>query len=136
MDKDEQSPASFNLASRFIHLDDGGAATSVPVDEEFWSNMDPRFDRGRMVALFRSDDDWPNWEMHPAGDEVIHILSGRMTLILQHGDRMTRLEAGPGQTVIVPTGTWHTADIHEPGEALFITPGAGTERRAREIEPG
>ena len=26
---------------------------------------------------------------------------------------------------------WHTADVHEPGSALFITPGRGTEHRPR-----
>jgi hypothetical protein len=26
---------------------------------------------------------------------------------------------------------WHTADVHEPGDAVFITPGRGTENRPR-----
>jgi hypothetical protein len=27
---------------------------------------------------------------------------------------------------------WHTADVHEPGDALFITPGQGTENVPRD----
>ena len=40
------------------------------------------------------------------------------------------LGPGPGAS-INPPGVWHTADVHEPGEALFITPGRGTEHEPR-----
>jgi hypothetical protein len=39
------------------------------------------------------------------------------------------LEAG--QAVVNPRGVWHTVDVHEPGQALFVTPGRGTEHRPR-----
>jgi hypothetical protein len=35
----------------------------------------------------------------------------------------------PGQAVVNPAGVWHTSRVHEPGLALFITPGEGTEGR-------
>lgn len=76
------SSAAFNLSSAFVHLADGGAATVVPVDASFWENMDPRFDHRRMVSIIESTGDWPNWEMHPRGEEMIYLLSGRMTLVL------------------------------------------------------
>jgi hypothetical protein len=31
--------------------------------------------------------------------------------------------------MINPPNVWHTARVHEPGRALFITPGRGTEHR-------
>jgi len=40
-----------------------------------------------------------------------------------------RIELHAGQAVINPRGVWHTADVHEPGSALFITPWRGTEHR-------
>jgi hypothetical protein len=33
--------------------------------------------------------------------------------------------------VINPPGVWHTATVYEPGQALFITAGRGTETRPR-----
>ena len=35
-----------------------------------------------------------------------------------------------GQAVVNPVGVWHTAGVHEPGRAPFITPGRGTENVA------
>jgi hypothetical protein len=34
-------------------------------------------------------------------------------------------------TVVVPRGTWHTAKVLEPSEALHITWGEGTQHRPR-----
>jgi quercetin dioxygenase-like cupin family protein len=39
------------------------------------------------------------------------------------------VELRPGQAVINPAGVWHTARVHEPGVALFVTPGRGTEAK-------
>lgn len=45
--------------------------------------------------------------------------------------RLTAAQLHAGQAAINPRGVWHTADVHEPGSALFITPGRGTEHRPR-----
>jgi hypothetical protein len=37
----------------------------------------------------------------------------------------------PGEAMVNPRGVWHTADVHEPGKGLFVTPGRGTEHRPR-----
>jgi hypothetical protein len=37
----------------------------------------------------------------------------------------------PGQATINPKNVWHTVDVIEPGQLLFITPGIGTEHRTR-----
>jgi mannose-6-phosphate isomerase-like protein (cupin superfamily) len=59
------------------------------------------------------------------------LLSGRVDLIQRIDGAERRIALGPGQAVINPPGVWHTADVHEPGEALFITPGRGTENEPR-----
>jgi len=41
------------------------------------------------------------------------------------------VELRPGQAVINPAGVWHTARVLEPGVALFVTPGRGTEAKPR-----
>jgi hypothetical protein len=34
-----------------------------------------------------------------------------------------------GDAMINPANVWHTARVHEPGSALFVTPGEGTGHR-------
>ena len=130
---DACAPFVFDPESTFIHLDEGGDAVLMPVDEDFWTKMHSRLDRGRLVSRFRSEDNWESWERHPAGDELILLLSGRMTLLVEKPNgSVARSDLGPGGAVVVPRGCWHTADVHEPCDALFVTPGRDTEHRERE----
>ena len=86
---------------------------------------------GRMVMIFpASPGSWTNWERHPAGEEVVICLSGRMT-VLRELESVDSVELGPGDAMINPRGVWHTADVAEPGQYMTITPGAGTEHRPR-----
>ncbi len=39
------------------------------------------------------------------------------------------VELRPGNAIVNPRDVWHTTRVHEPGRALFIRPGAGTEHR-------
>jgi uncharacterized cupin superfamily protein len=75
------------------------------------------------------DATWDSWERHPGGEEVVVLLSGRVDLVQELGGAEHVVELRPGQAVINPTGVWHTARVHEPGMALFITPGRGTEAK-------
>ena len=79
----------------------------------------------------RSPADWPVWECHPQGDEPVLVLSGRAVFIqaLDAGDQ--HIEDGAGEALVNPAGVWHTADVHEPLTALYLTPCPGTEHRAR-----
>jgi mannose-6-phosphate isomerase-like protein (cupin superfamily) len=82
--------------------------------------------------MFRFTQDWSTWEMHPRGEEVVMLLSGSATLVLEvDGDeRRVQLSEG-GSYVVVPRGAWHRAETSEPTAMLFITPGEGTEHRPR-----
>jgi quercetin dioxygenase-like cupin family protein len=86
---------------------------------------------GRMVMVFEGSRSWDNWERHPAGDEVVICLSGRMTLIQELDGRRQPVVIGPCEAVINPAGVWHTADVDEMVRFLTITPGEGTEHRPR-----
>ncbi len=132
-DSPDKQAGGFDLGATFVHLDDDGAAVPMPVGEDFWSNMDPRLERGRLVSKFRSEGNWTSWEMHPSGDELVLLLSGRMTVILEGAEgSLERVGLSAGDAILVPRGTWHTADVPEPAEALFVTPGSGTRHRPRE----
>jgi quercetin dioxygenase-like cupin family protein len=131
-------PDPFDLTSSIVHL--GLGATAVPVRDFTWSAEDlasyeGRFgadgDEGRMVVMGHSTASWTSWERHPAGEEVVVQLSGRAVLIQEIDGVERRTELGPGQAIINPPGVWHTCDVREPGDMLFITPGRGTEHRPR-----
>jgi mannose-6-phosphate isomerase-like protein (cupin superfamily) len=122
-----------DLAGTYVVLDAAHAATSVAVTPDLYERLDREFDHFRdrtLVARFDFDTDWPTWEMHPAGDEVVVLLSGAADLVLDRGGRqdVTTLTQ-PGEFVIVPRGTWHTARVSRPTAMLFITPGEGTQNR-------
>jgi mannose-6-phosphate isomerase-like protein (cupin superfamily) len=129
---------AFDLDSTVVHL--GRGSTAVPFEGADWSEAwleryQAKFEAdgedGRMVCVFPQPRTWTTWERHPAGEELVVLLSGRIDVI-QDVDGMHRTVAlGPGEAMINPRGVWHTADVHEPGEGLFITPGLGTEHRPR-----
>ncbi|MGI9031141.1 MAG: hypothetical protein ACR2HP_14330 [Ilumatobacteraceae bacterium] len=82
-------------------------------------------DEGRLVGVFHQEANWPTWERHPNGEEVVVLLSGRADLIqwLDGTERVIPLE--PCHGVINPVGVWHTARVQEPGDVLFTKPVAG-----------
>ena len=124
---------AFDLATTYVQLDDGPRAFAVEVDDDFWQTIDRRSELqgGRLVGTFHNAQDWDIWEMHPAGDEVVCLLSGAMDVVLDEpeGERVVELEAG--RTCIVPRGVWHRAIVREPGDTLHITRGEGTQHRPR-----
>jgi quercetin dioxygenase-like cupin family protein len=121
-----------------IHLGLGAKAVAEPqfTGMEWYEGYIERhgddLDEGRLVSLFRFEESWTSWEMHPAGDEVVCCLQGHMTLHqeLSDGSR-ERYDLGPGDYAINPRGVWHTADAQEPVVALFITAGKDTTHRPR-----
>jgi quercetin dioxygenase-like cupin family protein len=132
------SDAQFDLARTYVHLGLGATATPLPDFEwsqEYLAAYGERFasdgDEGRLVVLDRQDATWTTWERHPAGDELVVLVSGRVDLIQEIDGEHRVVELHPGQAVINPPGVWHTATVHEPSSALFVTPGRGTEHRPR-----
>jgi mannose-6-phosphate isomerase-like protein (cupin superfamily) len=87
---------------------------------------------GRLVAAHKFTESWVGWEMHPAGDEVVYCMRGAMTLHQEFPDgHCETISIAAGEYAINPPGVWHTADVEGEAEALFITPGWGTEHRPR-----
>ena len=127
------SPSTFDLINTYVHLQDGPDAVPVAVGDDFWATIDKRTElhSGRLVTLFhiQSTDEWVHWEMHPAGDEIVCLLSGAIDLILQEGECERILELRSRAAGIIPRGVWHRAIVHTPSDVLFITRGAGTQLR-------
>ena len=66
--------------------------------------------------------------MHPAGDELVCLISGNARMLLEHNGVESSLHLrSPGAYAIVPKGTWHRARTEVPTVMLFVTPGPGTQ---------
>ncbi len=122
---------AFELDSTYVLLRDGGQATTTPGGREFWATISERreLDTAWLVTRFAMNEDWDQWEMHPEGEELVILLSGRVDLLLDDGVREWKVELRPGQTTINPRGAWHRALVHEPSELMFVTAGKGTQHR-------
>ena len=120
-----------NLADTFAVLTPGLDVQPVKVTPSLYNELDENFSGftgHTLVSSHKFSSDWPTWERHPAGDEIVMLLSGAATLILRNasGDEPVKLTE-PGTYVVVPRDTWHTARISTSAHMLFITPGEGTE---------
>ena len=128
-----------SLFDHWLHLGRGGRAVEQPPftgDMSWYEEYETRHaddgPEGRLVSLFRFEEPWTSWEMHPAGDEVVCVVQGHMTLHQELTDGSKQSwELGPGEYAVNPPGAWHTADADGPVVALFITAGEGTTHRPR-----
>ena len=126
------STAGFDLIGTYLHLADGGRAAPIEVTQDFWPALmsgEQHYD-GRLAMAFQVTQDAPHWEMHPAGEEVILLLSGAVDVVLEGPAGEAVVELRPGAPCcLVPRGVWHRFKLREPGALLFITPGEGTQHR-------
>jgi mannose-6-phosphate isomerase-like protein (cupin superfamily) len=132
--------APFDLQRTYVFLEDGGRAPAIEVSEAFWHELmsgrptspDAALvanGAGWLTAVYAMDRDTPSWEMHPAGDELLVLLSGAIDVVLdgRDGQRVVALTAGA--SCVVPRGTWHRQIVRTPALELAVTYGKGTEHR-------
>ena len=67
-------------------------------------------------------------EMHPDGDEILYLISGKARVVLLDSD-VDDIELLPGNGMIVPRGVWHRVDILEPCQIVYVTPGPNNQFR-------
>jgi mannose-6-phosphate isomerase-like protein (cupin superfamily) len=122
---------SFSLADTYVHLKPDQAATTMDGGASFWAGIGQRtdLDTGRLMGKTGQSRDWDHWERHPAGEEILTLLSGELELVLDMPGGEQRATVRAGETFVVPRGVWHRGIVHQPGELMFITPGAGTEHK-------
>ncbi len=126
--------SSNSIISTYVHFRDDGRADAVPVSESFWGEMaagkHSQLSQGRLMSAFTFSQPWSMWERHPAGEEMVMLISGSATLVLEEfGEERTVRLSDPGSYVLVPQNVWHTARTSVQTTMLFLTPGAGTEHR-------
>ena len=132
---------TIDLLKNYLLLDSDGTAALLPGGGEFWSQLmsgnatDPGIRRlmasanGRLLSVLPMNADWTNWEMHPAGDEILFMLDGNAKFVLELADGIKEVALNAGRLLVVPKGVWHTAKVSEPARLLAITSGLGTQHR-------
>jgi quercetin dioxygenase-like cupin family protein len=74
-------------------------------------------------------DDAPHrGEVHPDGDEILYVVSGRLRVAGESDPNMT-LELGAGEACIVRKGEWHLVHVLEKTQLIHITPGPNGDHR-------
>lgn len=132
--------SAFDPTSTYVHLEDGGGALPIAVTATFWqelmtgdyhSEATTRVANGGgwLVTKFHMSNDSPTWEMHPAGDELLYLLSGALEVILEDRDGERVVELRAGAACLVPRGVWHRPMVRTLGDLLAITYGKRTQNR-------
>lgn len=126
-----------DILSTYVHFRHDDRADEVPVSAAFWSELASgqreELNQGRLMTAFAFSEPWSSWERHPAGEELVMLISGSARVVLDEpgGKREVELYT-PGAYLLVPRNVWHTAKTSIQTTVLFLTPGAGTELRAVE----
>ena len=119
------------VLSTFAVLKPDLTVRTVEVTPSLYRDLDADHSGFRNHVLISAHEfsaDWATWERHPAGDELVMLLSGEAELIVktESGQESVVLGAS-GSYIVIPRNTWHTARVAQFARMLFLTPGEGTE---------
>ena len=134
---------TIDLLKNYLLLEPDGMAILLPGGGDFWRQLmsgdatDPGIrrlmgsEKGRLLSALSMGADWTNWEMHPAGDEILFMLEGKAAFVLELPDGLKKIDLNAGRLLVIPKGVWHTAKVSEASRLLAITAGQGTQHRPR-----
>lgn len=69
-------------------------------------------------------------EVHPDGDEILYVISGKI-LITTDASPDEPLLVGAGEACVVPKGEWHNVHFVETAQSVHITPGSNGDARPK-----
>jgi len=121
----EQPSGPIDLGNSIVGFDRGGDAREI----ESVPGPPPRIDGFTVGAPTLTREPPHAGEMHPDGDELLYLISGRLTVVLEDQEPPRQVEMTPGQALIVPRGVWHRVLLGEPSQLVHVTPGPGGEHR-------
>jgi mannose-6-phosphate isomerase-like protein (cupin superfamily) len=89
----------------------------------------PRIDGYTVGAPFMTRNPPHQGEMHPDGDELLYLVSGRVDVLLELAEGDQTVELVAGQALVVPRGVCHRVFLQEASRLVHMTPGPGGETR-------
>lgn len=125
----------FDPLGTLVRLDVDGRADALPRSPDAWRQVN-RAKASRVLGMSepkRPEDLHPdNWEMHPDGDEILHLVEGDIDLVVEGESGEILLPLARGQSCVVERGTWHRLLLRAPSRLMFLTPAGGTRMRPLE----
>jgi len=117
-------PILFKPSTHTIGLDRDLAASKMP------ERPDPPIPfAGITFGVATMSENSPhNGEMHPDGDEVLYLVSGRVKVVFLDSPEED-IDVRSGDGLVVPKGMWHRVDIIEPSQIVYLTPGPNNKFR-------
>ena len=116
--------ALFDLAVQSVGFDRGGAISPLAN-----TRPPPRID-GLSIGVAVMERPAPHaGERHMDGDELLHVVAGHATLLLERPEGEERIELAAGAACVVPRGLWHRVVPRGEVRLLYATPGPNNERR-------
>ncbi|RLA30981.1 MAG: hypothetical protein DRR11_10750 [Gammaproteobacteria bacterium] len=117
-------PYRFNPSANSVGIDNKFRASQIP------ERPDPPFPvEGATFGVATMSENSPHaGEMHPDGDEILYLISGRVSVVFLDSS-MDDIDVMPGDGLVVPKGMWHRVDIIEPCQIVYLTPGPNNEYR-------
>ncbi len=117
-------PYRFNPSDHSIAVDHEFTASQIP------DRPDPQIpvDGATFGVATMSENSPHAGEMHPDGDEVLYLISGRVRVVFLDSP-VNDIDVLPGDGLVVPQGMWHRVDILEPSQIVYLTPGPNNEYR-------
>ena len=118
-------PTHFDPSNHVIGLDGNFAALRLP------EQPDPPVPFAGITfgVATMSENSPQNGEMHPDGDEILYLISGKVRVVFVDGDGED-VDVYPGDGMVIPKGVWHRVDIIEPCQIVYLTPGPNNQFRA------
>jgi mannose-6-phosphate isomerase-like protein (cupin superfamily) len=84
---------------------------------------------GMTVGILTMTNDAPHGgEVHPDGDELLYVVSGRLRVVTE-SDPDAEVVLQDGQACIIPKGEWHKVSVLEETQLIHITPGPNGDHR-------
>jgi len=116
------SPVKFSPATHAIGLDRNLAASKISEQPDPPVPVD-----GITIGIATmSESASHGGEMHPDGDEVLYLISGRANVVFLDSPE-NDVAMQPGDGLVVPKGLWHRVDVLEPCQIVYVTPGPNNQ---------
>ena len=91
----------YDLGNTFSIIKPDQSVETIDVSPTMYQQLDENFNQFKghqLVSLYEFNDDWSSWEVHPKGDEIVVLLSGEITFVLdidgEHKRCRPRIKAG------------------------------------------
>ena len=84
---------------------------------------------GMTMGIITMEHDAPHGgEVHPDGDEILYVISGRLRITGDSAPDMA-IELGQGDACLVKKGEWHQVEVLEKTQFIHVTPGPNGDHR-------